>query len=409
AITEIPSFVSSLTNLESLSFGGQGRIQPRWWNLIAAPFGLLSKQQHPQRSVWSSLAGLHMLKSLNFSNCNLVQVPESIGGGLSCLEKLNLKGNNFTSLPRSLIQLSHLLVLHVDEATGLSKEPFRSRYNNFRNCPKLLKNDTIDIEGCISKTECLDSSITSQGFIHQLSAFLGQTNRCEFFAQDSGYYDLDIVYHGNSIPEWFTNRSRENHVKVELPSADWCYDKFRGFGTCVVFECKKPLSIFKGYSVKNFDGASLIPNNYFPNDIMEFVKRENKDVEVKECGARLICDKDIHLSILQGLPTPTQLGTWNTKSGKQELSHIAQSVKWEWVNKEPFAVTSKFLCGFLGQDGFGSTELLRTRMQLRWFAYAPSVSYLYKRTPNKPYTTAFEQSLDVVPWKQTGNRVKHEP
>ncbi|GJW90830.1 NB-ARC domains-containing protein [Tanacetum coccineum] len=399
AITEIPSFVSSLTNLESLSFGGQGRIQPRWWNLIAAPFGLLSKQQHPQRSVWSSLAGLHMIKSLNFSNCNLVQVPESIGGGLSCLEKLNLKGNNFTSLPRSLIQLSHLLVLHVDgckklevlpelplslleihasdctslrEATGSSKEPFRSRYNNFRNCPKLLKNDTIDIEGCISKIECLDSSITSQGFIHQLSAFLGQTNRCEFFAQDSGYYDLDIVYHGNSIPEWFTNRSRENQVKVELPSADWCYNKFRGFGTCVVFECKKPLSIFKGYSVKNFDGASLIPNNYFPNDLMEFVKREvigiqdsymiwlhytrytwgweeaknfvtfsffqqNKDVEVKECGVRLICDEDLqqaHLSMLQGLPTPTQLGGVLSVQGKNSILH------WSWQVVESGCATA---------------------------------------------------------------------
>ncbi|GKF42380.1 NB-ARC domains-containing protein, partial [Tanacetum coccineum] len=31
AITELPSFVSSLINLESLSFGGQGRIQPTWW------------------------------------------------------------------------------------------------------------------------------------------------------------------------------------------------------------------------------------------------------------------------------------------------------------------------------------------------------------------------------------------
>ncbi|GKD15673.1 NB-ARC domains-containing protein [Tanacetum coccineum] len=30
AITELPSFVSSQTNLESLSIGGQGRIQPRW-------------------------------------------------------------------------------------------------------------------------------------------------------------------------------------------------------------------------------------------------------------------------------------------------------------------------------------------------------------------------------------------
>ncbi|GKF56171.1 hypothetical protein Tco_0166511, partial [Tanacetum coccineum] len=201
------------------------------------------------------------------------------------------------------------------EVPGSSKDPFRSRVNYFTNCPKLFKNVTIDSEGSISKTECLDLSITSQGSIHQLSTFLGR------------YFELDIVYHGNSMPEWFKNRSRENHVKVELPS-DWCRSKFRGYETCVVFKCKKPLSIFKGYSVKNFDGASLIPNNYFPNDLMEFVKREvigiqdsymiwlhytrytwgweeaknfvtfsffqqNKDVEVKECGVRLICDEDL--------------------------------------------------------------------------------------------------------------------
>ncbi|GJT18262.1 NB-ARC domains-containing protein [Tanacetum coccineum] len=128
AITELPSFVSSLINLESLSFDGQGRIQPKWWTSITAPFGLLRKQQHPPRSV--SLAGLHMLKSLNFNYCKLEQVPESIGvlscltrlnlkrnnllevpesiGGLSCLTRLNLKRNNFTSLPGNLSQLSHL-------------------------------------------------------------------------------------------------------------------------------------------------------------------------------------------------------------------------------------------------------------------------------------------------------------
>ncbi|GKE33258.1 NB-ARC domains-containing protein [Tanacetum coccineum] len=298
-LTELPSFVFSLINLESLSFGGQGRIQPRWLTSITAPFGLLSKQ-HPPRSV--SLAGFHMLKSLNFSYCNLEQVPESIGG-LSCLQYVFLKGNNFTSLPGSLSQLSHLSYLFVDgckklevlpelphslrginahdctslrEVLGSFKGP---SLNGFRNCPKLFKNVTIDREGCVSKTQCIDSSITSQGFIHQLSAFLGhygvQTNRCEFFAQDSGYYDLDIVYHGNSsIPEWFTNRSSgENQVKVELPS-DWCYDKnFRGFGTCIVFKCKKPFNRYEGYSVKNFDGAS-IAKNLFPYDFKEFLKRE---------------------------------------------------------------------------------------------------------------------------------------
>ncbi|GJR21417.1 NB-ARC domains-containing protein [Tanacetum coccineum] len=52
AITEVPSFVSSLINLESLSFGGQGRIQPKWWTSITTPFGLLSKQQHPPMVVF---------------------------------------------------------------------------------------------------------------------------------------------------------------------------------------------------------------------------------------------------------------------------------------------------------------------------------------------------------------------
>ncbi|GJU16763.1 NB-ARC domains-containing protein [Tanacetum coccineum] len=119
AITELPSFVSSLINLESLSFGGQGRIQPKWWTSITSPFGLLSKQ-HPQRSV--SLAGLHMLKKLNLSYCNLEQVRESIGD-LSCLNYLYLSGNNFTSLPGSLSQLSHLLDLYVDGCKKLEVLP----------------------------------------------------------------------------------------------------------------------------------------------------------------------------------------------------------------------------------------------------------------------------------------------
>ncbi|GJT54086.1 NB-ARC domains-containing protein [Tanacetum coccineum] len=350
---KLPLFVSSLINLESLSFGGQGRIQPIMVGLsITAPFGLLSKQHRPPRSL--SLAGLHMLKELNFSYCNLEQVPESIGG-------LNLSGNNFSSLPGSLSQLSHLRGLFVDgckklevlpklppkmwdiyasDCTSLREVSVSSKgslFNVFRNCPKLFKNVTIDSEGCI----------------HQLSAFLGyvglQTNRCEFFSQDSGYPVFDILYHGNSMPEWFTNRSRENHVKVELPS-DWCYDKnFRGFGTCVVFKCKKHFSTFKeGYSVYNFDGTS-IEENCFPLASKEFLKKEvigiqdsymiwlhytrstwewkeaknfvtfsffeknnNEDVEVKEFGVRIICDEDIQqetdVSMLQVLPIPTQHG-----------------------------------------------------------------------------------------------------
>ncbi|GKE44436.1 NB-ARC domains-containing protein [Tanacetum coccineum] len=395
--------ITKLLSFASLSFGGQGRIQPKWWT-----FGLLSKQQHPQRPI--SFASLHMLKSLNFSYCNLVQVPESIGGlsflnnlnlegnnllevpksigglsylkvlylggnnllevpesigGLSSLKELNLEGNNFTSLPGSLNQLSHLQRLKLNgckklevlpelpfnldyinaadctslrEVSGAFKYSSKHRDRNFSNCPKVFKNVTIDSVGNLS--------ITSQGFIHYLSAFLGyyglQTNNIEFIGNSRlDHYGLDIAYHGNSIPEWFTNRSRENHVKVDLPS-DW--DMFKGYATCVVLNCKKA-SKLRGFSVKIFNGASLIAKSDIPYVIKDFLKKEvigiqdsymiwlhyeraknialgwkkaknfvtvsleenNEDFEVKESGVRLIGDVS-NLTMFHDLPTLSQHG-----------------------------------------------------------------------------------------------------
>ncbi|GKE20864.1 NB-ARC domains-containing protein [Tanacetum coccineum] len=255
-LLEVPESIGGLLCLEDLNLEGN--------NLLKVP---------------ESIGGLSCLVHLNLKGNNLLEVTESIGS-LSCLQDLNLKGNNFTILPGSLSQLSQLGILELDgckklevlpelpprvwnisavdctslrEVLGSFKDHMR---NDFSNCPKLFKNVTIDSEGSISKTQ--DSSITSQGFIHQLSAFLGYLGIHEFFLQDDGYSVLDMLYYGDSMPEWFTNRSRENHVKVELPS-DWCYDKnFRGFGTCVVFKFKKPFSIFEGFFVKNFDGAFLL-------------------------------------------------------------------------------------------------------------------------------------------------------
>ncbi|GJZ65691.1 NB-ARC domains-containing protein [Tanacetum coccineum] len=94
SLTELHIDRTSITELPL--FGKHESIRSRWWTSVISPFGLLSKQQHPQRSV--SLAGFHMLKSLNFSYCKLEQVPESIGG-LSHLIFLYLEGNNFTCLP----------------------------------------------------------------------------------------------------------------------------------------------------------------------------------------------------------------------------------------------------------------------------------------------------------------------
>ncbi|GKD39284.1 NB-ARC domains-containing protein [Tanacetum coccineum] len=366
-------------------FGQQESIRSRWWTPIAAPFGLVSKQQHPQRSV--SLAGFHMLKSLNFSYCNLEQVPESIGG-LSCLEELDLQGNSFTSLPGSLSQLSHLVDLRLDgckklevlpelphslsilfasDCTSLSSltgsNPVMMNRNAYlRNCPKLFTDLAIDSPLSILETQCLDSSITSQGSTNRFSSFLQytgiQNNGCEFFdLAGSSFHSLDIIYQGNSIPEWFTNKSMGNNVKVELPS-DWCYDKFRGFGTCVVFKRKKPCKFIGHYSIENFDGAFLgdcFPQNFECNPIRinesymiwlhysryirgwkeakNFVtfcfEEYNEDTEVKEVAARLICDGDLqqdvtNFGMLQDLPTLSPHG------GALCLFGPCLDINWSW-------------------------------------------------------------------------------
>ncbi|GJY33637.1 NB-ARC domains-containing protein [Tanacetum coccineum] len=329
AITKLPSFVSSLINLESLSFSGQGRIQPTWWTSITDPFGFIWNQQHPQRSL--SLAGLHMLKSLNFSNCNLLQVPESIGGlsclkylylegntllelpesigGLSHLNYLNLEGNNLTRLPGSLSQLSHLKALVVNgckklevlpelphtllylyandctslcSITGSSKDPImmNDMSSHLSNCPKLFTNLAIDSGLSISETQCLDSSITSQGSTNQISSFLQyagiqNNNRCEFFRfLGSFIYNMDIIYDGNSIPK--------------------CIEKWK--------------------EAKNF--------------VTFCFEKINKYNEVKECGARVVCDEDLeqdkNFNLLQDFPTLSQHG------GVKISCAFDVDMEWSW-------------------------------------------------------------------------------
>ncbi|GJV18378.1 NB-ARC domains-containing protein [Tanacetum coccineum] len=188
-----------------------------------------------------------MEMSLNFSYCNLEQVPDAIGS-LSCLRKLNLKGNNFTRFPRSLRQLSHLITLTLDcckklevlhelrsslriiearDCTSLcsitkSSKINTSSYSYLNNCPKLFTNIAIESQVSISETQCLESAITSQGSKNQFSSFLLYAgiynNRCEFFRSLGSFIGtIDITYHGNTILEWFKNKSIGNRVKVELP------------------------------------------------------------------------------------------------------------------------------------------------------------------------------------------------
>nr|GEW04606.1 hypothetical protein [Tanacetum cinerariifolium] len=204
-------------------------------------------------------------------------------------------------------------------------------------------------------------SITSHGATNQLSSFLqrmsNQINKYGIFEVQGhtfcGSDKWDILFYGDSIPHWFRNRSMGNHVMIRLPS-DGCHNKFRGYGTCIVYKRKKPYGI-PGYIVRNFDGAILgnaSPFHCFPlNDnsvgiheshviwlhyntsiwgwkeaksFASFTFKDNEDVEVKECAVRLFCDQDIQEadSMIQDLPTPTQKGGIFTLHGNSSISSL---------------------------------------------------------------------------------------
>ncbi|GJZ99003.1 NB-ARC domains-containing protein [Tanacetum coccineum] len=150
-LTTTPDF-SKITNLEELSLEG-------WVNLVSVhpSIGILKRLVVLNLTNCKRLQifpSLHMLKYLNLSYCHLEQVPESIGG-LSCLEDLYLSRNNFTSLPGSLSQLSHLQRLDVDG------------YKKLEVLPKLPPNlDYMNACDCTSLREVLNGIRVNMQLLH---------------------------------------------------------------------------------------------------------------------------------------------------------------------------------------------------------------------------------------------------
>ncbi|GKB54981.1 retrovirus-related pol polyprotein from transposon TNT 1-94 [Tanacetum coccineum] len=126
-----------------------------------------------------------------------------------------------------------------------------------------------------------------------------------------------------------------------------------------------------------------------------------------------------------------------------ELSHIAQSVKWDWVYNETLVVACKFLCGVYAPTSTRGAKMGSVPLNSCGHECSSGGSLLIqfliqkKRTPKLPYAASFERPsssyhrsytsiLSVIfqvrlsspavqqlwtlyPGKQTANRVKHEP
>ncbi|GMI78998.1 hypothetical protein HRI_001569100 [Hibiscus trionum] len=228
AIGKPPSFIFQLKSLKVLSLN---RLKgPSSSSKLAPNLPSLFKifQRGRIESVplmLHSLSGLSFLRDLKLRNCNLCEgdIPSDISC-LSFLEKLELAGNNFISIPVFLAGLSRLQYLGLSNCRELKSVPdIRDSIKLFRNQTKVCR--AVDWIGY--------SGLHCYRLVENISA-LTLLNR-HFKAVAHSRKSFDIVIPGNEIPKWFSHQTVDSSIKIPLPNNIRNDCRWVGIAFCCIF------------------------------------------------------------------------------------------------------------------------------------------------------------------------------
>ncbi|KAK9995001.1 hypothetical protein SO802_024704 [Lithocarpus litseifolius] len=145
AFRELSFSVVALKNLQVLSFQGCKRPLPKLMNKFF-PFNLMPRRiLNPVSLLLPSLLGMCSLKRLDLRDCNLQKIPNDIGN-LSSITELYLSEKHFSCLPESIVQLSKLKLIDLNNCTRLHL----IATPDFTGAPNLEK---LVFNGCIKLRE----------------------------------------------------------------------------------------------------------------------------------------------------------------------------------------------------------------------------------------------------------------
>ncbi|RVW15020.1 Disease resistance protein TAO1 [Vitis vinifera] len=308
-IKEVPSSINLLTNLQALSLAGCKGGGSKSSNLISFRSSPAAPLQLP------FLSGLYSLKSLNLSDCNLLEgaLPSDLSS-LSSLENLYLDKNSFITLPASLSQLSRLKSLTLEHCKSLQSLPelpssveslnahsctsletfscsssaytskkFGDLRFNFTNCFRLGENQGSDIVGAILEGIQLMSSIP------------------KFLVPDLGIptprNEYNALVPGSRIPEWFRHQSVGCSVNIELPP-HWYNTKLMGLAFCAALNFKGAMDGYPGTEPSPFGLVCYLNDCYVetglhslytPPEGSRFIESDHTLFEYKSLARLEIC------------------------------------------------------------------------------------------------------------------------
>ncbi|KAK0580367.1 hypothetical protein LWI29_001099 [Acer saccharum] len=252
------SSIVQLKNLKTLSLSGCKVGSPKTWSF----FSLWSWLTLPTRKsscmglMLPSLAGLSALKTLDLSDCNLLEIPSDIGS-LFYLEELKLGGNNFVSLPDSISQLSRLYNLFLEKCQrlqSLPKLPSNIKLVRADDCTSLktissaheLTSQSIDLQffNCFELTQGRNKSLA----IMWLKRWLQELLR-----------EFHVLLPGSEIPVFYWSEGSTITWPIPYCSFD---DELMGFCVCAVMSLPD-----RSYDVGIVCGiGSLVVYNYHRSD-----------------------------------------------------------------------------------------------------------------------------------------------
>ncbi|KAH0725611.1 hypothetical protein KY284_001476 [Solanum tuberosum] len=211
----LPEVIGCLSSLKELNLQGNNfEYLPRSIAQLGSLRSLdLSECKRLKEFLGVNVAeGLPSLENLNLSYCNIIDggLLEDIGC-LSSLKELNLQGNNFEHLPRSIAQLGALQTLHLTDChMALKNIPNLPQRVIFTPLPYGSEkyNDLIPITFARAMFQNISDS-------HSLSLRM-----------------FTIEHAGNKIPSWFHHRGTDQSVSVNLPENWYTCDNFLGFVVC---------------------------------------------------------------------------------------------------------------------------------------------------------------------------------
>ncbi|TKY48957.1 Disease resistance protein LAZ5 [Spatholobus suberectus] len=207
-LESIPSDINSMVSLQSLDLCGCSKLRD------------LPLSRH-----------LESLIFLDVGFCDLHEVPDAIGE-LSCVERLNLQGNNFVSIPSSIKKLhclAYLNLSHCHKLKALPKLPSISASSVGRYFKTV--SGSRDHRSGLYVFDCpkMVNAFSNGMELAWLTRLIEEPYhfRCGF--------DTVVPWKVPSIPRWFNQEgfSGDSVIRVKHFNMD---DNWIGFAFCVLFE-----------------------------------------------------------------------------------------------------------------------------------------------------------------------------